>query len=231
MLGLIACIIPVSAGPGQGPSAWMGLCLQDRPVTQRSPWAGWAGGGDSLSLWGTATPVLRGDAVLGDKESPALQLDAPPHSLGLPQGRQGRGALREMPWWACMRPACLLHVGMATAARPGVVSVPKGWRPGRAWWASAPGHRRTAVRMSARRGSCLKVQPRGTCFQTYMIVAGTSLLATLSPATRTCPTQRFLQKQAGRGTSLAVQRLRVQAPNAGGIGLILGQGTRIPQAT
>lgn len=77
MLGLIACIIPVSAGPGQGPSAWMGLCLQDRPVTQRSPWAGWAGGGDSLSLWGTATPVLRGDAVLGDKESPALQLDAP----------------------------------------------------------------------------------------------------------------------------------------------------------
>lgn len=64
----------------------------------------------------------------------------PPHSLGLPQGRQERGALREMPRWACVRPACLLHVGMATAARPGIVSVPKGWRPGRAWWASAPGH-------------------------------------------------------------------------------------------
>ena len=93
------------------------------------------------------------------------------------------------------------------------------------------GIRRTVVRMSARRGSRLKVQPRVTCFQTYMIVAGTSLLATLSPATQTCPTQRFLQKQAGRGTSLAVQRLRVQAPNAGGIGLIPGQGTRIPQAT
>lgn len=37
--------------------------------------------------------------------------------------------------------------------------------------------------------------------------------------------------KAGRGTSLVVQWLRVQAPSAGGIGLIPCQGARIPQAT
>ena len=33
------------------------------------------------------------------------------------------------------------------------------------------------------------------------------------------------------GTSLAVQWLRICASNAGGMGLILGGGTKIPQAT
>ena len=34
-----------------------------------------------------------------------------------------------------------------------------------------------------------------------------------------------------RGTSLAVQWLRLRAPNAGGMGWIPGQGTKIPHAT
>ena len=174
--------------------------------------------------------MLQGDAALGDQESPTMQLDAPTQPRP-PTGAPGKGGPQGDAGVGTHEASLSASHGDGHSARPGVVSAPKGWRPGCAWWASAPGHCRTEVRMSARRGSCLKVQPQGTCFQTYVIVAGTSLLATLSPETRTCPTRHFLQKQAGRGTSLVVQWLRVQAPNAGGIGLIPCQGTRIPQAT
>ena len=39
------------------------------------------------------------------------------------------------------------------------------------------------------------------------------------------------QKSLAIGTSLMVQWLRLQAANAGGMGLIPGQGTKIPHAT
>ena len=41
----------------------------------------------------------------------------------------------------------------------------------------------------------------------------------------------FIKRYHQDGTSLAVQWLRLCTPNTGGMGLILGQGTKIPHAT
>lgn len=64
-------------------------------------------------------------------------------------------------------------------------------------WASAPGHHRTVVRMSARRGCQLKVQPRGTCFQMYVIVAGAQLVGHVQSCKADLPNTVFPSK-AGR---------------------------------
>ena len=43
-------------------------------------------------------------------------------------------------------------------------------------------------------------------------------------------TQEFIKTEVVHGTSLAVQWLRLNIPNAGGTGLIPGGGTKIPHA-
>ena len=44
------------------------------------------------------------------------------------------------------------------------------------------------------------------------------------------PGYKVRHKNRSSGTGLMVQRLRLCAPNAGGLGSIPGQGTRIPHA-
>lgn len=84
------CIIHVSAGPGQGLSAWTGLCLQDRPATQQSLWMGWAGGVTAFPSGGLPHPRCEETLLSGTRRAPRCSWM--PHTQpGPPTGAPGKG--------------------------------------------------------------------------------------------------------------------------------------------